>query len=131
MSTEAEVVEVIVAGSRVKMHFALRLDTGETVDSTFDREPAELTVGDGNLPEGFEKNLIGLEAGAHQTFSIAPADGFGQYNPSNTQVISHVRKIKRWEIPAGFVMDQNKINHMSKYSPIPKIAKSATKYQGQ
>ena len=37
---------------KVELHFALRLaDTGELVDSTFEKKPAKLVIGDGNLPE--------------------------------------------------------------------------------
>ena len=38
-------------GTRVKLHFALKFEDGETVDSTFDKEPATLEIGDENLPE--------------------------------------------------------------------------------
>ena len=73
-------------GKQVTLHFALKLaDEGATVDSTFDKDPVRLIVGDGNLPEGFEKPLHGLTAGAKQEFDIAPEHGFGQHNPSNVQ----------------------------------------------
>ena len=32
----------------VTLHFALGLETGELVDSTFDKKPATFKVGDGN-----------------------------------------------------------------------------------
>ena len=50
---------IIADGSRVKLHFALRLADGQEVDSTFENDAAELSVGDGNLPDGFEECLIG------------------------------------------------------------------------
>lgn len=49
--------------SKVTLHFALRLEDGQEVDSTFEKAPAVLSIGDGNLPEGFEKHLLGLSAG--------------------------------------------------------------------
>ncbi len=45
---------IIADGSRVKLHFAFRLSDGQEVDSTFENDAAEFSVGDGNLPEGFE-----------------------------------------------------------------------------
>lgn len=74
-------------GTQVTLHFALTLDDGSTVDSTFETEPATFVVGDGNLLEGFEKNLLGLSAGAKETFLIKPEDSFGQPNPNNIQEI--------------------------------------------
>ncbi|MDX1343301.1 MAG: FKBP-type peptidyl-prolyl cis-trans isomerase, partial [Reinekea sp.] len=44
--------------SKVTLHFALRLEDGQVVDSTFEKTPAVLTIGDGNLPEGFEKHIL-------------------------------------------------------------------------
>jgi hypothetical protein len=39
----------------VTLHFALKLDNGDVVDSTFDKKPATFKVGDGNLLPGFEQ----------------------------------------------------------------------------
>ena len=75
-------------GTEVKLHFALKLESGEVVDSNFDQEPATFTVGDGNLLQGFEQALFGLTAGARQTFTITPEQGFGQKNPENVQHFS-------------------------------------------
>ncbi|MFT6388351.1 MAG: FKBP-type peptidyl-prolyl cis-trans isomerase SlpA [Cellvibrionaceae bacterium] len=74
-------------GMQVTLHFALTLNSGEVIDSTFEKEPAQFTFGDGNLLEGFEKSLIGLTEGAKETFTIEPEAGFGQSNPNNVQYI--------------------------------------------
>ncbi len=71
----------------VTLHFALGLETGEQVDSTFDKKPATFKVGDGNLLPGFEQQLYGLKAGDKRTLQIAPEQGFGQVNPQNVQVM--------------------------------------------
>ena len=76
---------IIADGSRVKLHFALRLADGQEVDSTFENDAAELSVGDGNLPERFEECLIGLTTGDHKTFPVPPEKAFGQPNPQNLQ----------------------------------------------
>ncbi|MDC9720411.1 MAG: peptidylprolyl isomerase [Gammaproteobacteria bacterium] len=77
----------ISSTSHVTLNFALHHATGETIDSTFNKEAVELTIGDGNLLAGFEACLIGLVAGDHQTFTVAPENGFGQHNPANLQTI--------------------------------------------
>lgn len=86
-------------GTRVKLHFALKFEDGETVDSTFDKEPATLEIGDENLPENFEAYLMGLKAGDHQTFQVPPEKAFGQHNPSNVQTF------KRHEFSADMVLE--------------------------
>ena len=73
--------------SRVTLNFALHHASGATIDSTFDKGSVELTIGDGNLLAGFESCLIGLAVGDHQTFTVAPENGFGQHNPANLQTL--------------------------------------------
>lgn len=73
--------------SQVTLHFALKLESGEVVDSTFGKQPATFAVGDGNLLPGFENALFGLKAGDKRTLPVAPEQGFGQPNPQNVQVM--------------------------------------------
>ncbi|MCE1118275.1 MULTISPECIES: FKBP-type peptidyl-prolyl cis-trans isomerase [Pseudomonas] len=73
--------------TEVTLHFALHLENGDTVDSTFDKAPATFKVGDGNLLPGFESALFGFKAGDQRKLSIAPEQAFGQHNPQNVQVM--------------------------------------------
>ncbi len=73
--------------TRVTLHFALYLEDGAEIDSTFSAQPATFEFGDGSLLPGFEKVLMGLSAGDENKFSVPPEEGFGQPNPSNIQVM--------------------------------------------
>lgn len=86
-------------GTRVTLHFALKIQGGEVVDSTFEKAPATLEIGDGNLPENFEALLFGMKAGDRQTFDVSPEKGFGQHNPSNVQLF------KRHDFSADMVLE--------------------------
>ena len=77
----------ITENSRVTLHFTLKLDTGEVIDSTRDKQAATFTMKDGSLLPGFEQLLLGLKAGDKETFLIKPEQGFGQPNPQNKQTI--------------------------------------------
>lgn len=77
----------IGAATQVTLHFAIKLDNGDVVDSTFDKEPATFTVGDGSLLPGFEQALYGLKAGDKRSLPIGPEQGFGQGNPQNIQIM--------------------------------------------
>ena len=80
-------VYMINTNSTVSLHFSLRTDNGELIDSTFERkQPPTLTMGDGKLLPGFEKKLLGLKAGEKKTFVMLPEDGFGMPNPQNVQI---------------------------------------------
>ena len=73
--------------TEVTLHFALHLEDGNTVDSTFDKAPATFKVGDGNLLPGFENALFGLKAGDKRDITVPPENAFGQPNPQNLQVM--------------------------------------------
>lgn len=91
-------------GTKVTLHFALRLNDGKVIDSNFEREPAIFTVGDGNLLIGFEKAMYGLLEGDRETFVIAPEDGFGQRNPNNIQEIARTQFGPDIELSEGLML---------------------------
>ena len=79
--------QAITQGSKVVLHFSLKLETGEVVDSTFEGSPASLSIGDGNLPAGFESVLMGLSKGDEKQVVIEPENAFGMPNPNNIQTM--------------------------------------------
>lgn len=74
-------------GKSVTMHFAIKLEDGQVVDTNFSGKPATFKFGDGNVPEGFEQALVGLKPGDHVELTIAPERGFGMPNPNNMQTL--------------------------------------------
>lgn len=97
--------ELLVGEStRVTLNFSIKLEDGQLVDSTFDKSPAEFEVGDGNLLPGFEKLLLGLKAGARDTFIIKPEAAFGQSNPSNIQEIPRSEFAADMELTEGLMI---------------------------
>ncbi len=60
-------------GDSVKVHYTGTLEDGTVFDSSFEREPMEFTVGNGQLIPGFEQGVIGLAPGDSKTVKI-PAD---------------------------------------------------------
>lgn len=95
---------VIGPNARVTLHFALRLEQGEIVDSTFERAPATFAVGDGSLLPGFERKLFGLKAGQRATFDVLPQDAFGQPNPANVQHFKRSQFATDMELHEGLVI---------------------------
>jgi FKBP-type peptidyl-prolyl cis-trans isomerase SlpA len=93
----------IGAATQVTLHFAIKLDNGDVVDSTFDKQPATFKVGDGNLLPGFEQALYGLKTGDKRSLPIAPEQGFGQPNPQNVQVMPR-SQFKDMELAEGLLV---------------------------
>ncbi len=72
-------------GKQVTLHFSLKLEDGQLIDSNFDGKPATFRVGDGSLLPGFERALFGLKTGEEGSYLLRPEQAFGQHNPSNIQ----------------------------------------------
>lgn len=87
----------------VTLHFAIKLENGDVVDSTFDKQPATFKVGDGNLLPGFEAALFGFKTGDKRTVQVLPEQGFGQPNPQNVQHMPRTQ-FKDMELSEGLLV---------------------------
>ena len=112
----------IAPGAHVTMHFSLNLDSGEVIDSTNGKEPAQFVVGEGALPAGIEKLLIGLHNGTQRTIDISPEHAFGQYNENNVHIM------KKSNFNHEIVLEVGTIVYFSDPSQkeIPGVIKSIT-----
>ena len=75
-------------GSFLTLHYRLAGPDGSDVVNTFEDKPATLSLGSGQLAPAMEARLIGLAEGAHQTFSLAPGEAFGERNPDLVQRVA-------------------------------------------
>lgn len=65
-------------GSKVKVHYTGKLNDGTVFDSSQDREPLEFTVGQGQVIQGFEDAVRGMEAGDSRNITIECEKAYGQ-----------------------------------------------------
>lgn len=61
----------------VLIHYTLKNDAGETLDSSSGGEPLAYIHGQGNLVAGLEKALEGRQSGDKLNVKVEPADGYG------------------------------------------------------
>ncbi|MGK0442367.1 MAG: FKBP-type peptidyl-prolyl cis-trans isomerase SlpA [Pseudohongiellaceae bacterium] len=94
----------IAPDSKVTLHFELKFENGDIIDSNFDKEAATFAMGDGSLLPGFEKKLFGLTAAEKATFTVMPEDGFGQPNPNNIQSFKRDTFADDMELYEGLVV---------------------------
>ncbi len=83
-------------GDKVKVHYTLKINGGEVVDSSAGAPPLEFTLGDGRMIPGFEAGVIGMSAGEKKTINI-PADL--AYGPRNEKMVFEFPKDR---CPEGF-----------------------------
>jgi FKBP-type peptidyl-prolyl cis-trans isomerase SlpA len=93
----------IDAGSRVTLHFAILLDTGEEIDTTRRGAPATFVMGDGSLLPGFEEALIGMQAGDDAQLELSPEQAFGPHRRENVQLLGRDR-FRDVELEPGLIV---------------------------
>jgi peptidylprolyl isomerase len=67
----------IKKGDTVRVHYTGTLADGTEFDSSRDRDPLEFILGKNMLIEGFEKALVGRQAGEHVRVTIPAAEAYG------------------------------------------------------
>ncbi len=65
------------AGDNVKVHYTGTLDDGTVFDSSTGGEPLAFTLGSGQVIEGFEKAVMGMNEGESKTITIPPDQAYG------------------------------------------------------
>jgi len=69
----------------VSIHYTLKDDAGEIIDSSPDGEPLVYLHGRGNLIPGLERELAGKRAGDKLQVTVSAADGYGEYDRALVQ----------------------------------------------
>jgi FKBP-type peptidyl-prolyl cis-trans isomerase SlyD len=71
----------------VLIHYTLKNDAGETVDSSAGGDPLAYLQGNGNLIAGLENALEGKQVGDKLSVKVPPTDGYGEYDKSLVQQV--------------------------------------------
>ena len=82
------------AGDTVRVHYTGRLDDGRVFDSSRERDPLQLTLGEGRLIPGFEEALTQMEPGEERTVKVPVDRAYGPHRPDL------VLSVDRSELPA-------------------------------
>jgi FKBP-type peptidyl-prolyl cis-trans isomerase SlyD len=86
----------IEKGRVVDIDYSLHLGDGEVVDKSEPGDPLTYLHGEGQIVPGLERALEGMEKGQQKQVVVAPADGYGEHDPSGVQ------RVPRKAFPAGF-----------------------------
>ena len=68
----------VKADDLVRVHYTGKLSDGQVFDTSVDREPLEVKLGEGSLISGFEKGLIDMQPSEKKTIVIAKEDAYGE-----------------------------------------------------
>jgi len=78
-------VEKVENGMFVSVDYKGSLQNGEVFDTSHERQPIEIKMGEGQLIKGFEKELLGMTVNEKKVFTIDPEDAYGQRDENLTQ----------------------------------------------
>jgi len=74
-------------GDTVRIHYTGTLADGSTFDSSHDREPLELTLGEGQIIPGLEREIDGMEIGESKRVTVAADEAYGARDPDRTHAV--------------------------------------------
>lgn len=78
----------IKQGDKVKIEYTGTLEDGTIFDSSTEHgNPLEFEVGSGQVIKGFDDAILGMREGEEKQFSIAPADAYGEHDPTLVQKV--------------------------------------------
>lgn len=77
----------IAAKTVAAFHYTLTDDDGKIIDSSAGNEPLAYLHGNGQIVPGLEKQMEGKGVGDKFTAHVAPAEGYGEYDPDMAQVV--------------------------------------------
>ncbi len=64
----------------VEMHYTLKNDTGDVLDSSKGQAPMPFLQGHGNIISGLEKAIEGMKVGESCDVSVEPAEAYGEHH---------------------------------------------------
>jgi len=89
-------------GNSVLLHYRGTLNDGSEFDSSYSREePMKVVTGTGQLIAGFDKALNGMKAGETKTFTLAPAEAYGEVDPESRLTLERTVFPEDFEFEAG------------------------------
>ena len=77
-------MEKVETGQFVSVHYKGTLQNGEVFDTSEDRHPLEVQIGEGQIIAGFEKALMGMSLNEKKVFTLDPEEAYGQKDESLT-----------------------------------------------
>jgi len=95
----------IQRNSIVTLHHQIGFTDGTVLEDTFNDEPLTYRLGEGELAEGLELSLLGLEEGEEQTLDIGPDLGFGYTDENLVQTLARNEFNADYPLEEGLIIE--------------------------
>lgn len=74
-------------GDVVTMHYTGTLDNGDVFDTSVGGQPLQFQVGSGQIIQGFNDAILGMELGSERSFTLTPDMAYGEHDDSLMHVL--------------------------------------------
>ena len=81
-------MSVAKQGDTVRVHYIGKLKDGEIFDSSRQGDPLQLTLGENQVIDGFERAIEGMSPGQSKSIEILTADAYGERDASRIIQVS-------------------------------------------
>ena len=92
-------------GDRIKVHYTGTLGDGTVFDSSREREPIEITLGEGEVIAGFEKALLGMSVGETKTVILPCEEAYGRYQEDHVGYVDRKQLPPDLDLEVGMVLE--------------------------
>lgn len=75
------------SGDMVKVHYTGRFEDGTQFDTSVGGDPLEFTLGKGEVIEGFEQAVLGMNEGDTKTVTIPAAQAYGPHREDRVLIM--------------------------------------------
>lgn len=107
-------------GQVVSMEYTLWVD-GEVMDSSEGGEPLEFLAGHGNIIPGLEGRMQGMKIGESQEVTVAPGDGYGEYDAEDFMDVPRKDFPKDMQVEEGMELSVRDDDGDSRYARIENV----------
>lgn len=97
--------ELTVAdGQMVTLEYVLSLDDGEEYEISEENSPLEFVQGQGQIIAGLENALYGMQIGEKKEIVVEAADGYGEYDRDDLEIVPRKSLPADLELSVGSVL---------------------------
>jgi peptidylprolyl isomerase len=93
-------------GDEVKIHLTGTLTDGTIFLSSYESDPLEFKVGEGQLFLGIEQALVGMNPGDKKTVNLSANEAFGPYRTENIVVIEKKHLPEHIDPQVGMMLEK-------------------------
>ncbi len=93
------------SGDSVEFHYHGTFEDGEVFDSSRERDPMQVTLGQGQLIPGVDGALTGMAIGEKKTVTVPPEQAYGEHMEEMVQSVPRSQMPPDMELEVGMVLE--------------------------